>query len=115
MFVLNQSATYTWPVEISFPTNGGKHEKQSFDVVFKRLTQKRLKEYLEAVDTGNDKLNDETFCREVLAGFKGIVDDKGEEVPFSEEALDALLNIPSVAKAIVMAYLASIAGAKAKN
>jgi hypothetical protein len=115
MFVLSQSATYSWPVEVSLPTNGGKHEKQTFDAIFKRITQKRLKEYLEPVDPDDKTLTDESLCREVLAGFKGIVDDKGEQVPFSETALEELLNIPQVAKAIAVAYLQSVSGAKAKN
>lgn len=115
MFKLNQSETYVWPVEFSLPMSGGKHEKQTFDVVFKRITQKRLKAYLDGVGEEADKLNDETFCRETVAGFKGIVDANGEEVPFSETSFEELLNVPGVAKAIVLAYVASVSGAKVKN
>lgn len=112
MFKIIQNATYTWPVSIEFPTNGGKTEKSSFDAEFKRLTQSRVEEIKAAVVNGDMK--DIDLAREAMVGWSGVVDDDGV-VPYSESAREQLLEIPMVASAIVMALLNSISGARRKN
>lgn len=112
MFVLSKSASYSWPVAVSLPTAGGKFETHTFDVTFKRLTQARIKEF---VEKSEELGGDDSFCREVVVGWQGIVDEAGQQVPFSEMALAQLLDVPMVAKKIVTAYLESVSGAKIKN
>jgi hypothetical protein len=43
------------------------------------------------------------------------VDADGDEVPFSEATKQQLLDIPTVAAAIIVAYFDSLTGTKAKN
>lgn len=112
MFKITQSATYTWPVSIEFPADGGRTEKATFDAQFKRLTQSRLHEIREAIEKG--AITDIELAREVLVGWAGI-QDEGGEVPYSESARDQMLDIPMVAGAVVMAMFASVTGAKRKN
>lgn len=112
MFKIVQKATYTWPVTLDLPADGGKTEKQTFDAEFKRLTQTRVEEIRMAVERG--EMRDSELAREAMVGWSGIVDDDGP-VPFSEKARDQLLDIPQVSGAIVMALLASLSGAKRKN
>lgn len=114
MFVLSKGASYSWPVNVSVPVSGGKFEKKVFDITFKRVSQSRLQEILGAEDLKN--ISDASFCKEIVMGWKGIVDESGAEVPFSIENLEALLDVPMVAKSIVTTYLETIAGqAKSKN
>lgn len=113
MFVLSQSASYKWPVSVEFPVDGGKVEKQTFDAEFKRLSQSRIEEIRKSVSA--DELNDRDFAREILIGWAGIVDGSGESVPFSESARDALLDVPLVSSAVVIAYMNSLAGVRRKN
>jgi hypothetical protein len=110
MFVLSQKGSYSWPVKIEVPASGGKHDKQSFDAEFKRLPQSRIQELYAGEGTSDKK-----FVSEVLVGWKGIQDEKGEEVPFSQEALEHLMEVPQMAKNIVFSYMESIAGSKIKN
>lgn len=112
MFKIVQNPTYTWPVTVEFPSDGGRVEKATFDIEFKRLTQTRLNEIRDAIEKGT--ITDGDLAREVITGWSGINDDKGP-VPYSEAARDQLLDIPLVASAIVMAMFGSIAGAKRKN
>jgi len=112
MFKITQDPTYTWPVSIEFPTDGGKVEKATFDAEFKRLTQSRVDEIRQAVER-ND-MRDIDLAREALVGWSGIVDNGGP-VPYSESARDQLLEIPMVATSIVVALLNSLAGARRKN
>lgn len=112
-FVLAQTESYSWPVTVEFPIDGGRFEKQSFDAVFKRLPQQRIREIWDLIQAGD--LNDDELCGEVLMGWKGIQDAKGEEVRFSEKAKADLLNVPLVAAAVVTAWLESLAKGKRKN
>lgn len=112
MFKIVQNPTYTWPVTVELPTDGGKTEKATFDAEFKRLTQSRVDEIRQAVERG--EMRDADLAREALVGWSGVVDGDGL-VPYSEKARDQLLDIPMVSTAVVMALLGSLSGAKRKN
>lgn len=109
MFKLNISDTFTWPVEVLIPVDGGKFDKQTFDAVFKRRTKDELAEL-----QGRDGMTDDLFVREVLTGWAGITDG-GEDVPFSDTALAQVLAVPGVSGAIVTAYYSAVAGLKKKG
>lgn len=112
MFKIVQNPTYSWPVTVELPTDGGKTEKATFDAEFRRLTQTRVDEIRQAVERG--EMRDSDLAREALVGWSGVVDADGQ-VPYSEKARDQLLDIPMVSTAIVMALLGSLNGAKRKN
>ncbi len=112
MFKITQQPTYTWPVQVELPTDGGKVEKATFDVEFKRLTQSRVDEIRMAVERG--EMRDIDLAREAMVGWTGVVDGDGP-VPYSESARDQLLDIPMVSSAIVTALLGSLSGARRKN
>ena len=124
-FVLKQSDSYTWPVSIRLPANGGKREKQTFEAEFKRLPQSRINEIqlqvqqrMKAADRGEDTgegITDQSIADEVLIGWDGIVDSDGEPVPFSKAAKAQLLDVPMMAGAIIEAFFASLVEAKRKN
>lgn len=113
MFIISQKQTYSWPVEVRFPVDGGKTDKQTFDAEFRRFTQTRINEIRELIEAG--KITDTELAREVMAGWEGVNDGNGDAVPFSERARDQLLDVPLVAAAVVMAWLGSLTGVKAKN
>ena len=121
-FVLKQSATYTWPIPLIIPANGGRREKHTFDGEFRRLPQSRINEIVrmaKAMDRNRnndgEELEDQDAAKEVLAGWSGVVDDDSKEIPFSDSALTQLLEIPTVAGQIVRAWFESIDTAKRKN
>lgn len=121
-FVLKQSATYTWPVTLIIPVDGGRREKHTFDGEFRRLPQSRINEIIRLarlqergrLDDG-EELADQDAAREILAGWSGVVDDDGKEVPFTESAVGQLLEIPTVAGQIIRAWFDSLEVAKRKN
>ena len=117
-FVLKQSGTYSWPVAFDLPIDGGRHERQTFDGEFKRLPQSKIgpmvAELQKLEDLGDlDQITD--IARDVLVRWSGINDDQGKEIPFSQKALDELLEVPFLAIAVLKAYMDSIKGAKRKN
>ncbi len=112
-FVLKQSDTYSWPVTFDVPVDGGRHERQTFDGEFKRLPQSRIREIGQQIEAG--EVTDAAIAAEVLVGWSGVTDDQGKDVPFSQKALDQMLDIPMLATSVVMAYFNSLQGAKRKN
>jgi hypothetical protein len=121
-FVLKQSATYKWPVTLIIPADGGRREKHTFDGEFRRIPQARINEIrrlgrlqeLGRLDP-EEEIQDQDGAKEILAGWSGVVDDEGKEIPFSEAALNQLLEIPTVAGQIIRAWGESIEVAKRKN
>lgn len=113
MFILSQSTSYKWPVSVEFPIDGGKHDKQTFDAEFKRLSQPQIEDMRKQIEGG--ETTDRELAKSVLVGWSGITDGSGGEVPFSEGSRDQLLDIPMVAAAVVLAYIGSLQGRKAKN
>ena len=124
-FVLKQSSSYVWPVTVKLPISGGKFEKQTFDAEFKRLPQARINKIQievqarikssERNETADDSISDQTIADEILIGWAGVLDEDGDEVPFSESMKQQLLDIPTMASAIIVAYFDSLTGTKTKN
>lgn len=121
-FVLKQSATYTWPITLVLPVDGGRRDKHTFDGEFRRLPQTRINEIVKLAQlqergklADDEELRDQDAAKEILAGWSNVVDDKGEEVPYSEAALNQLLEIPTVAGQIVRTWFDSLEVAKRKN
>jgi hypothetical protein len=124
-FVLKQSSSYTWPVSVKLPADGGKFEKQTFDAEFKRLPQARINEIqvevqarikaAERNESVDGNISDQSIANELLVGWSGVVDGDGDEILFSEAIKEQLLDIPTVAAAIIIAYFDSLTGTKAKN
>jgi hypothetical protein len=121
-FVLKQSATYKWPVTILLPIDGGKKEKHTFDAEFRRLPQSRTEELAtqlkmqERADIDPDQiLLMKDAAKEILVGWSGVQDDSGEEIPFSEAALEQVLEIQMVAAQIILGWFNSLEVAKRKN
>jgi hypothetical protein len=112
-FVLKQSDSYSWPVTFDLPVDGGRHESQTFDAQFKRMPQKWIRDTAKKIDA--DKVTDLELAKEVVVGWSGVTDESGKDVPFSQKALEQLLDVPTLAAAIVLAFFGSIAGTKEKN
>ena len=99
-FVLKQSATYTWPITVIIPMDGGRRDKHTFDGEFRRLPQSRINEIIKlarAAERGrlndDEELLDQDAAKEILAGWSGVVDDDAKEIPYSENALAQLLDM----------------------
>lgn len=106
-FIRKKSNTFKWPVTISYPTDGGRYETESFDAVFKRMGRK---EFQKVVEKGDNEL-----VETVLKGWEGITDEAGKEIPFSVGELKELMDDPDFHRGVIQAYLASLEGEKAKN
>lgn len=109
MFKIKQSATYFWPVTVFVPSDGGQFEKATFDAEFKRMTLDELQAMAE------DDLDGKRTTSTILLGWKGVVGDDGEEIPFSETARDDMLAWSFVRTAVLNAFRESLVAAPRKN
>lgn len=127
-FVLDQSESYSWPVTLKLPQDGGRFRSYTFDVEFRRVSQERRealgrllllqKNRIDAGSFDGELLTPRQIADELVVGWSGILDSEGEDgkpVPFSEKTKAQLLNIGDVAEAILEAWNNSLPGAKAKN
>ena len=86
---LKKRNSYTWPVTIIIPVDGGHKEKSTFDVEFKRLTQTRISEIrklarkmeIGAIDD-DEMLEDQEAAKEIILGWDGVVDEENKEIKF---------------------------------
>ena len=117
-FVLKQSDTYSWPVTFDVPVDGGRHERQTFDGEFKRLPQSKVGPMvaeLQRLEDLGDLERVTEIAGDVLVGWSGVTSDDGKEIPFSQKALEQVLEVPLLAVSVLKAYMDSIKGAKRKN
>jgi hypothetical protein len=124
-FVLKQSDSYSWPVSIKLPADGGKRERQTFDAEFKRLPQSRINEIqdlvqkqIKATEKGESpavEISDLSIADEILVGWDGIVDGDGEPVPYTNASKTMLLDVPMMSGALISAYFESLVEQKRKN
>lgn len=112
-FVLKQSPTFTWPVKVAFPIDGGKYRHETFDAEFRRIGQSEVQALAEKVTSGETSAED--VIRDILVGWSGITDEDGADLPFSVKARDELLEVALVAGATLNAFLDAYAGGNAKR
>jgi len=113
-FVLKADpGSYYWPVSIDVPTDGGRFKRETFEVEFQTLPQSELEGFQQ--DAAEDSMKDSDFCRRVVMGWKNIIDEDGNELPYSLILFEQMIDLPLVAAAITRAYFESLQGRKAKN
>ncbi|KYP10546.1 MAG: hypothetical protein A0129_12170 [Limnobacter sp. CACIAM 66H1] len=112
-FKLKLSPTYSTPVNIEIPVDGGRFEKSTFDAEFKRLTTDELNALLARQQEANR--TDQDMIADVLVGWKGLRDEDDQEVPFSETNREALFKVVQAVPALTKAFFTSIANVRQKN
>lgn len=90
------------PVKVKGVLTGddGKPESFEFTLICGRLGQTELKVKL---DDKEKSVID--FVRERAEGWTGVKDRDGNDLPFGQEVLDELLEVPGVARLAFDAYL----------
>jgi hypothetical protein len=106
-FVRKKSSTFKWPVTVEFPVDGGRFEKETFDAVFKRIGRS---EFQRLVDKGDTDL-----IEAVMAGWEGMQDEAGKDIPFTSSTLKEQIEDPYWTRGVIGSYLKSLEGAAAKN
>jgi hypothetical protein len=106
-FVIKKKDTFFWPVKVKAPIDGGKYEEQEIQVEYRRLKMSEVNK-LQTQDGVS-------FCKSIIAGWKDVRSEDGTDVPFTDTALEALLDQYGFANQIARQYFEAMAGAAEKN
>ena len=101
-FRLVVSDTVTVAVQGKLPDGAGKLQAFSFGLVARRMPQSELSATLKMQDVSFGE-----WLAERITGWSGVLDEDGNEVPFTPPHLHALLDIVGMSSLIVTAYLES--------
>ena len=112
-FKLKQKNTFTWPVKVNIPVDGGTYEAGTFDAEFKRLPRSEVEKL--SAQVFNSEISGIEAVKQILVGWSGVVDE-GVEVPYSESRRDELLEVAGVGVVLFRAFTeANNGAAQAKN
>lgn len=113
-FVVKKVSSFFWPVKVELPTEGGKYEKHTFDVEFKKCSTTEIKDLMAQIKS-EQIADDAALAKIVIVNWRGVQNSDGSEMKFSDGALSELLDIPLVATAIVQAFFESHSKGPSKN
>lgn len=102
MLNLDMSPAYYAPVRLPVLDAQGQLADMVFDAYFRRLGQTEIDKLL-----GDKDLVATDAVRQVVLGWKLVVDGQGLPVPFSADNLGRLLDIPGMAAAILQGFVRS--------
>ncbi|MGZ3743859.1 MAG: phage tail assembly chaperone [Pseudobdellovibrionaceae bacterium] len=109
-FVIKKKESFTWPVKIKSPKDGGGYEEQKINLEFKKLPQSEFQKTLKTAG-----ITDVQFCQQVIIGWKDVVNENNEPVVFSEANLADFLETLGVPSQIVQQFTEIVSGASGKN
>ena len=113
MFTLKEENTFDWPVDVRVPGAEGKHETQRFTITFRVVPIDHAAEFAdqaEQLTTQQTVAAALAFTKDIVVGWSGVRDEKGQDIPFTTEALRQLAAIPYVQVAIARAYAKAVSG-----
>tara|TARA_Y100001938_G_scaffold144618_1_gene219530 strand:+ start:463 stop:837 length:375 start_codon:yes stop_codon:yes gene_type:complete len=124
MFILKKEATFTHPIVFYTPSDGGTQKEETFDAIFKIISQSRINEIgiqaqkkQKELDEGifdGVKISDYMIADEILVGWDGITDGENP-VPFTKATKKQLLDIAGLANILVEKYFNEVTKQKTKN
>ncbi len=107
-FKLVPAPTFEADVGLSLPGGG----QATVRLVFRHQGRAALKRWID----GAGDLTDAAFLSAVIAGWRGVHGPQDEAVPFTPEALEALLDAyPSAGSEVFEAYLNELTQGRRKN
>lgn len=114
-FKLAPSESYKCKVQVVFRGDYGKRETLEINASFRRLPHAELRALGDRLTDDEDADMDAKIIRENLVGWEPFKDFAGNEVPFSDEALDAVLSETAFRRAFVKTFLESLTDPEANN
>lgn len=105
MFKINANPTFKCKVQISI---AGSDKPGTIEVEFRHFPRAKLKAFYDAMKTSDE--DDAHHLKLIIAGWSGV------DVPYSDEALEALLDqYPAAARELFAAYSTELLESKRKN
>lgn len=111
MFKIDPAPTFRAEVSLSAP---GQTEPNRLSIEWQHLDRKQLTEWIDALAAA--QLSDVDGLAQVIAGWDGVVDHQGQNVPYSKDRLQALLCAYHAAGAeLVRGYVRALTESRVGN
>lgn len=108
-FCLKPAPTFASDVRLTIP---GQPSPGVLTITWRHKGRKEAEAWVK----GAAGRKDPEILGEVIAGWSGVTDDQGQDVPFTCEALESLCNdFPAAGMELFDAYLAALSESRAKN
>lgn len=109
MFRINPAPTFRAKVPLTVP---GEDKRGLVEFVFRHKTRQQFAAWWEAIEGRKDA----DILADVVAGWEDVIDEQGEPVPYSPEALALLIDrFPASAAEILLAYRRGLWESREKN
>lgn len=109
MFKINPSPTFRARVPLTIP---GEETRAVVDFTFRHKGRVAFAAWWESIDGRKDV----EILADIIVGWSGVLDDKGDEIAFSSEALTQVLDhYPASAMEIHAAYRKALWESREKN
>ena len=124
MLKFSKNPTFTFPVIVQVPQDGGGKAAVQFTALFRVASTDRIDDLSKAGSapgsiatvTRNSALAVEAaILSEVVVGWEQVQDETGADLPFSDVNLKALAGIPYIRTALFEAYHKAIDGRAAQG
>lgn len=116
MFKLNPAPVFAAVVALSVP---GAAAAAAIEMTFKHKGRTALDAWMKKpalLRVEGKSISDAEYLAEVVVGWSGVKDDDGNDVPFTVENLEKLIEAyPASGQEIFSAYVAQLTEARAKN
>lgn len=112
MFKVAMSPTFWATVEVEVTAEKGGRQTVKFDLQYRRLSLDDAKALAARIDEQTNDIAE--IAREIVTGWRGMTGDDNEELPFSPDNFERLLNL-GFGRAIVDTYAKNLPRARVKN
>lgn len=109
MFVVDPNPTFTHPVKVKVPVDGG-FEDQTFKATFNLIPAEEVSDY--DLSKGADSKD---FVTRAVVSMDDLVDKDRQPVPYSDKIRDLLLSQSYVRKALARTYFEAVSGGQSGN
>ena len=104
-FKIKKNKTFNVQIHTKqFDETGTEVESEQFTAVFTKKSKKQHDDYM--AKSKEDNKNRMDILRENMIGWSGVVDEKGEELAFTKDSLEQLIELDqTVAENMVNEYI----------
>lgn len=102
MFTVTDNPTFTHPVKVSVPVDGG-HERQDFRATFRMISAEEQDSFDLTTPEGTTG-----FLHAIIVELHDLVDDQGQPLPYSDRLRDRLLSFQIVRVALTQSYFGAL-------
>jgi hypothetical protein len=104
MFKLVTKLVAPWPVPVRVVAEDGSVAEQTATLLFERVGEAELRDLLTARPDETPDGHNLRFARRVVKGWRDVLGEGGNPLPFNDAALLQLLDFPGFASALGQAY-----------